>query len=137
MLFDFQDEIKGADVVHWNNGLWDMCDLFGDGAFTTIEEYVSNMQSIADILQKWAKNVVFATTTPTHPDYQYHKLERIKQYNDALVPELQKKGIRINDLFAAMVDHRIDGICEDQLHLNDKGIEICTEQVLKAIHEVL
>lgn len=43
MLFDFQDEIKGADVVHWNNGLWDMCDLFGDGAFTTIEEYVSNM----------------------------------------------------------------------------------------------
>ena len=37
MLFDFQNEIKGADVIHWNNGRWDVCDIFGDGKpFTTL-----------------------------------------------------------------------------------------------------
>ena len=137
MLFDFQDEIKGADIVHWNNGLWDACDIFGDGPFTSLDEYVDNMLRIADILQKWTKNVIFATTTPTHPEYPYHELERIKRYNDAVVLELQKKGIKINDLFGAMENHCIDGICADQLHLNDFGSSICAEIVLNAIHEAL
>ncbi len=137
MLFEFQDQIKGADVVHWNNGLWDACDIFGDGPFTSLDEYVNNMLRIADILQKWCKKVIFATTTPTHPEYPYHELERIKLYNDTLVPLLEEKGIKINDLFSAMVDHQIDGICEDQIHLSDYGKEICIERVLNAIKEEL
>ena len=137
MLFEFQDEIKGADVVHWDNGLWDACDIFGDGPFTSLEEYVNNMVRIADILQRWCKNIVFATTTPTHPEYPYHVLERIKLYNDTLFPELQKRGIKINYLFSAMVEHQIDGICEDQIHLSEYGREICTERVINAIREVL
>lgn len=137
MLFDNQEEIKGADVIHWNNGLWDACDIFGDGPFTPLEEYVDNMLRIADILLKYGKKIIFATTTPTHPDYPYHKLERIKLYNDTLVPLLQKKGIIINDLFTAMVNHRIDGICEDQIHLNEYGIAICATQVLEKIQEAL
>lgn len=137
MLFEYQDEIKGADVVHWNNGLWDACDIFGDGPFTSLEEYVNNMVRIADILLGWTKNVIFATTTPTHPDYPYHEADRIKLYNDTLVPHLVKRGIKINDLSAAMAGHELDGICEDQLHLNDLGIEICSERVVSAIREVL
>ena len=27
MLFDEQQNIKDADVIHWNNGLWDACDI--------------------------------------------------------------------------------------------------------------
>ncbi len=137
MLFEFQDQIKGADVVHWNNGLWDACDIFGDGPFTSLEEYVDNMVRIADILLKWTKKVIFATTTPTHPEYPYHALERIKQYNDTLVPHLVERGIKINDLFSAMVDHQIDGICEDQIHLSELGKEICSEKVIQSIREVL
>ena len=137
MLFDFQDEIKGADVVHWNNGLWDACDIFGDGSFTSLDEYVENMLRIAEILQKWTKRVIFATTTPTHPDYPYHEFDRIKQYNDTLVPLLKQKGIHINDLFSAMAEHQIDGICEDLIHLNDNGRGICASRVINAIHEVV
>ena len=95
------------------------------------------MLRIADILLQYGKKVIFGTTTPTHPEYPYHELERIKLYNATLVPELQKKGVIINDLFATMVDHRIDGICEDQIHLNEYGIEICAEQVVKTICDVL
>lgn len=137
MLFDFQEEIKGADVIHWNNGLWDACDIFGDGPFTSLEEYVNNMLRIADILQTYGKTVIFATTTPTNPEYPYHEFERIQLYNDTLVPELEKKGILINDLFSVMKDHRIDGICEDKIHLNEYGVELCAEQVVKVIREAL
>lgn len=137
MLFDNQEDIKGADVIHWNNGLWDACDIFGDGPFTPLEEYVDNVTRIAKILRSYGKTVIFATTTPTHPDYPYHKLERIAQYNDAAVTALREQGILINDLFALMAEHRIDGICEDQIHLNDLGIDLCAKQVVDAIEKAL
>ena len=92
MLFDNKEQIEGADVIHWNNGLWDSCDIFGDGLFTSLDEYKKNMLRIADILLSYGKTVIFATTTPTHPDYPYNKLEDIQKYNDALVPELEKKA---------------------------------------------
>lgn len=137
MLFEEMENIKDADVIHWNNGLWDACDIFGDGPFTSIEEYVENMTRIADILLGFGAKIIFATTTPTHPDYPYHENERIKEYNAALVPELEKRGIFINDLNALMEGHEIDGIRDDQIHLSELGAEICTEQVLKKIHEIL
>ena len=138
MLFDEQENIKGADVVHWNNGLWDACDIFGDGPFTSMEEYVENMTRIADILIGWGCKVIFATITPTHPEYPYHDLNRIKAYNTALVPELVKRGVKINDLNALMEGHEVDGIREDdQIHLNDLGIELCSKKVLETILEEL
>lgn len=136
MLFDFQEEIKKADIVHWNNGLWDMCDIFGDGAFTSLDEYKQNMLRIASIIQKWGCNLIFATTTPTHPEYPYHSDVRIQLYNEAITKELRKKGVLINDLYEAMSTHKIDGIRDDQLHLNDKGIEICAQKVVAAIRNV-
>lgn len=137
MLFDNKEQIEGADVIHWNNGLWDSCDIFGDGLFTSLDEYKKNMLRIADILLSYGKTVIFATTTPTHPDYPYNKLEDIQKYNDALVPELEKKGILINDLFTTMLPHRLDGLREDQIHLNDVGIELCAKQVADKIRSVL
>ena len=47
------------DLVHWNNGIWDACDLFDDGPFTTKEAYVADMCRIAGILQKKAKKVMY------------------------------------------------------------------------------
>ena len=32
-LFDWEKDMAGSRIVHWNNGLWDFCNLFGDGAF--------------------------------------------------------------------------------------------------------
>ena len=64
MHFDLKDQIEGSDVIHWNNGLWDVSDLFGDGQFSTTEEYCQNMLRIADILLKITPNVIFATTRP-------------------------------------------------------------------------
>lgn len=137
MLFDYQDNIKGADVIHWNNGLWDVCDILGDGPFSSLDEYMENMLRIADILLKWGKTVIFATTTPTHPDYKYGAYENTKLYNEKLTAELKKRGVRINDLFSVIDQHRLDGICEDQIHLSEKGIALCAEQVVIEIRAAL
>ena len=28
-LFDWAEKMEGSEVVHWNNGHWDVCRLFG------------------------------------------------------------------------------------------------------------
>ena len=134
LLFDFKEEIKGSDVIHWNNGLWDICDLFGDGAFTSLDEYVNNMVRIAKLLKGLGKTVIFATTTPTKSGHPHGDRARIIRYNEKVVEELKKEGIIINDLFTLMDAHRDDGIREDdKIHLSEKGIELCAEQVVNII----
>ena len=133
MLFDHREQIKGADVIHWNNGLWDECDLFGDGAFTPIEEYCDTMERIAKILMTYGKTVVFATTTPTHPAMWGQSRDRIVAYNEAVVARLSPMGIKINDLFSA-IDADVERyICGDLIHLSDEGVEVASAKVAECI----
>ena len=136
MLFDFRSDIDGADVIHWNNGLWDTSTgLFGDGLpFTTEDEYVSNMLRVAAILKKMAPRVIFATTTPCRPDYEYNDNDVINLYNAVIVPKLKEMGIEINDLHSLVNQDVYKYIRDDdKLHINDCGIELCANQVAKVI----
>lgn len=132
-LFDWDADMAGTRIVHWNNGLWDICDLFGDGPFSSETEYVETMSRIADLLLKKYDKVIFATTTPVSPQNPYNSNALAERYNAALVPVLQQKGVIINDLYP-LVAADIDAyICEDHIHLSPKGIEVCARQVADAI----
>ena len=128
-LWDWQDGIRGADVIHWNNGLWDICQLFSDGAFTPIDEYVSTMLRIARILKERATTVIFATTTPVRPENVHNKNDLIKAYNDALVPRLMEMGIVINDLYTPIAKDVYKFICDDTIHLSKEGIALSADMV--------
>lgn len=135
-LFDWKDGMKGSRIVHWNNGLWDICDLFGDGTFTSLEEYVSNMTRIADILLKNHEVIIFATTTPVTSEHAHNKNANIIRFNEAIVPILEKKGIIINDLFTPVYNNIDEYIRkDDNIHLSDKGIEVCSRLVADKILE--
>ena len=134
---DYCNELQGTDLFHWNNGLWDQGDFFGDGPFTPLDHYVENMLRILRMMKTFTPKIIFATTTPVHPDFPYHRLERTKLYNDTIVPLLQKEGVIINDLFSVMLPHRIDGIRDDLVHLNDLGIRLCADQTERIIRETL
>ena len=137
MLFDYKDKIAGADVIHWNNGLWDCTDCMGDGTFTDVDVYVSTMCRIAKHLLSVTPKVIFATTTPTREDNPYTQTEKVKAFNEALLPRLQEMGIVINDLFtpvAADIPRLIRE--DDKIHLTDEGIEVCAEKVAAAIRSV-
>ena len=133
MLFDKRAELEGADIVHWNNGLWDICDLFGDGPFTQLEVYADTMLRIAGILQKYAKKVIFATTTPVNPANVHDRNETISRYNSFIVPKLEAMGVLIDDLNAVVYPHIDTYIREDLIHLSEAGIDACAAAVVDSI----
>lgn len=133
MLFDYKDNLKDCDVIHWNNGLWDCTELFGDGTFTSEENYIETMTRIAKHLLKITPNVIFATTTPTKPTYLYTHNDKIDRFNEIIVPRLKEMGIVINDLNSLLRGKEDEMICNDELHLSEKGAEICAKAVCNAI----
>ena len=134
MLFDLKNEIQGSDIVHWNNGLWDVCDLFGDGTFTDINDYVRTMVRIGKQLTGMCGKVIFATTTPVWPEYFYNRNTDIKAFNDAVTPELEKLGIVINDLYSEIVKDIPRYISSaDMLHLSEEGEMLCAEKTVRMI----
>ena len=134
LLVDLKAEIYGSDIIHWNNGLWDTINILGDGPFTPEEEYVENMLRMASELKKRAKVVIFATTTPVTEQNPLNNNTIIKRYNDVLVPKLEEMGIIINDLYSLVYPHIDEYIRkEDNIHLTERGVKACAEQVAKCI----
>ncbi len=136
-LFEWKENLEGCDVIHWNNGLWDICELFDDGPFTSPEAYVETMKRIARILRKYSKKVIFATITPVTDANKYNRNEVIKQYNELIVPELEKMGVIINDLHKTVWADLDNLMSEDTLHLSEEGVNVCAEQVAECIRNVL
>ena len=87
-IFDYREQIDKADVVHFNAGEWDICDLFGDEPFTPEEFYTSQILRIARILQSRGKKVIFATTTPVRAENPHNRTDVIERYNS----EAQRDG---------------------------------------------
>lgn len=135
VMVEWADGIKGSDIIHWNNGLWDTSDD-GEGVFTSPEEYVSNMTRIAGILKKRAKTVIFATTTPVTLQNATQTNDRIIEYNNLIVPKLMEMGILINDLHSLVYQH-IDSYIrkDDNIHLTEQGIDICARHVAEFIRK--
>ena len=132
-LFDYREQIRAADIVHFNSGEWDICELFGDGAFTPAEFYVSQLLRITDILQQWGKIVIFATTTPVRPENRYNSNATIGRYNALAVPALRQKGVLINDLYAVVAADIEGNVCGDTIHLSERGAALCAESTAAAI----
>ena len=135
-LFDDAAAMKGTRIVHWNNGLWDICNLFGDGTFTSEEEYVSTMLRIADIMLSRYDKVIFATTTPVSPLNLYDDNRDIERFNALIVPKLQEKGVIINDLYSLVAADIDRYISEDTIHLSEEGVQLCAQQAAKVIRQV-
>lgn len=137
MLFELAGNMKGSRVVHWNNGLWDVCDILGDGRpFTSIPEYTENILRIADILLARYDKVIFATTTPVTAQNPHNKNEVIAAYNDFITPLLRERGVIINDLYTPMVEDIPRFIrSDDNIHLTDVGARVCAELVAEAIRK--
>ena len=132
-LWEWKDGIRGADIIHWNNGLWDVCEIFGDGEFTPIDEYVSTMLRVARLFKERASTVIFATTTPVRPENTHNKNEVIEAYNAALVPKLREMGIIINDLYTPLAADLYKYIGNDTIHLSEDGIALCADMVTEVI----
>ena len=136
-LFEWQENMKGSRVVHWNNGLWDVCDILGDGKpFTSLAEYTENMLRIADLLLARHDRVIFAATTPVTKANPHNKNEVIAAYNAHILPLLREKGVIINDLYTPMAADIPRFIrSDDNIHLTDEGAAVCAALVAESIRK--
>lgn len=137
MVYDWRENLEDADVIHWNNGHWDVTEIFGDGTFTTEEEYVSNMTRLAKIFLAITPKVIFSTTVPSRDEYIYDKNDKIERFNKIIVPVLRDMGVHIVDMHAIVAKDveryiRADDLC----HLTDEGIELCAKAVVDAVREI-
>ena len=128
-LWDWKADLEGADIIHWNNGLWDLCNLFDDGPFTPIDSYVAQMVRLGELLKQRAQTVIFATTTPVRRDNLRSNNEIIAEYNAAVVPKLREIGIVINDLYTPLVADVDKYISDDKIHLSAEGAALATDIV--------
>ncbi len=133
----FPDDI---DLVHWNAGLWDVLELFGDGPLSEKDAYartILRIQKRIKLLYPNAKQV-FATSTAVIEElfksqFKRHN-ENIKAYNKAAIEALEGTGTIINDLFALTFN------CPREWHNNDpthfetyEGLENIGGQVISVI----
>lgn len=137
LLFDDMEPLSHCDIIQFNNGLWDLCELFGDGAFTSKEEYEETILRIAKLLKGITPHVIFATTTPVREENPYEGNTTIDEYNAFVVPKLQKMGVLINDLNGLLKDDIKGNISgEDFIHLTPKGAELAAEATAAFIRNI-
>lgn len=127
------------DVVHWNVGLWDVLELFGDEPLTTIDYYAYNVARIDKRLRMLFPNakMIFATSTPIiearYSDAFRRHNENIEKYNAAAIEALRGTDTVINDLYATMC--RVDeSYHSDATHFyTPAGTELIGGKVLAEI----
>lgn len=128
-----------ADLVHWNAGLWDALELFGDAPLTSYEYYGEAVARIHKRLRMLFPNakIVFATSTAVieercSADFRRHNAN-IEKFNQTAITALADTDSLINDMYALTVNCAED--CHsDAVHFNnDKGRVLTGGKVLSVI----
>lgn len=137
------------DVVHWNNGYWDMNVEFPMvEAMHPVDEYVHFLKRIIAEIRRNGAEIIFATTTPvlesghaidntgTGVKINYSD-DWVKKYNNAAKKLMLEENITVNDLYTLMLSGKNYYKCEDMLHLTEEGYKLCARQVARLITEKL
>lgn len=137
-------ELGTPDVVHWNNGIHD-CGHDPERLPVQIPlyVYVSNLRAILARLSATGAAVIWATTTPIHPDRPFRddqwswRNEEIDRYNKEAYGVMWARGVPINDLHALVASNYDLYLADDMLHLSEAGAKACGAAVAAAIEAAL
>jgi hypothetical protein len=124
------------DVVHWNNGLWDVLRMYGDEPLNPIDVYASTLRRIHARIRLLFPNakIVFALSTPVIEEKQSGDFRRvnseIESYNEAAAGVMKELGVPVNDLYS--LARGFDDSCyADATHFSERGCELIAAQVAK------
>ncbi|MBQ7760425.1 MAG: SGNH/GDSL hydrolase family protein [Clostridia bacterium] len=132
-----------VDLVHWNAGLWDALELFGDAPLTSISYYgeaIARIDKRLRMLFPKAK-FVFATSTNVNekmsdPDFTRHNAT-IEKYNAEALRVLSGTDTIINDLYSLTASVS-DSYRSDWVHFyTPEGTDLIGGKVLSVICELL
>ena len=141
-LYDWSKAIEcdKIDVVHWNNGLWDVLRINGDEPLTPIDMYEKMICRVHSAIKKTFPNakIIFALSTAVVEEWARDDFKRynsdIEKYNEVARRVLEERGVIINDLYkiSAAFDNSLHA---DWVHFNEEGSKILAQAVAKVIGE--
>lgn len=138
----YQVEADKIDVIHWNNGHWDVLRLNGDEPLTPVEIYTYTLGRIYKVLRYHFPNakIVFALTTPVieemaHPMFM-RRNDEIEKYNAAARELMESLGVEVNDLYSVIKPYG-EAVHTDFVHFNEEGSRILAEAVVDKIKSVM
>ena len=127
-----------VDLVHWNAGLWDVLELFGDGPLTPIDCYGAFIKRIDKRLRMLfpKAKIVFATSTAiiegVAKEFIRHNAT-IDAYNKKAIEMLADTDTVINDLFP-LSKSMPDSYHSDATHYNTpEALEVIGGRVISVI----
>lgn len=136
-LFDL-DDIKTADIIHWNNGLWDVLHFAGAAnPYTELSLYVTSVEKLYKKLRSLnpTAQIVFATTTFIHEELQtkksYRRNDEIEEYNRTVIDAFINSDVRINYLCDKAKEIDSSFIGKDGLHYTVEGASRLAEYVIE------
>ena len=133
---------KEIDVVHWNNGLWDVLRLLGDEPLTDIEDYGKMLRRVYARIRTIFPNakIIFALSTSVIEEWgkpTFFRYNRdIEAYNQKAIEVLSEYGVRFNDLYTLSWTLR-ELHHSDWVHYNEEGSKVLAEAVVKVLREEL
>lgn len=134
-----------VNLVHFNNGYWDMDVMpFLNRPVFSLEEYKHGLKRIIELSRAAGADLIFATTTPLPSDVAAEdntgtgvtfgfEQDRVKDFNNAALELMKEENIEVNDLYAVCKQDKNFYKCEDNLHHTDEGNRILAEHVANAI----
>ena len=137
---------ENIDLVHWNNGLWDVCHFAGDPLpLVPPEAYRENLRRIAGRIRRVFPRAQIAYSLTTGVDesrakYQHgvamRTNEEIAAYNAIGREVMAEEGIPVNPLddFAASLP---DTLHVDWVHYTSEGYRLLAENVAAFIRNRL
>lgn len=137
-----------VDLVHFNNGYWDMGTLLNGEMMHPIPEYLHFLKRIINLSRFAGAKVIFATTTPLVDAVSAEdnmgtgvkisaRNETVIEYNNAAKALMKAEGVTVNDLYEFCVKHPTCYKCEDMLHHSHEGNLACAKVIAEAIKKEL
>ena len=139
-LFEWAREVDGGaiDIVHWNNGLWDLLRLDGDEPLTPLPVYLAFLERIYRKLRLYfpQARIIFALTTPVLEErcdgcFRRYNSE-ICTYNAAAAALLTALGAEIDDLYRA-AQALPEEAYAGAVHFTEEGCRVLAEAVVRAL----
>lgn len=131
-------DCASIDVVHWNNGLWDLLHIEGDDAFTDLDIYVRLLRRMHKRIRQTFPNarIIFALNTSVvesmaKPNFMRYNTE-IEAYNAAAANLMAELGVEVNDLYVVTKNMGLE-MRSDWVHYNEEGSQILAQKVVEKI----
>lgn len=136
------------DIVHFNNGYWDMNHECPDGSETfPLEDYLHNLKRLIGLIRQINAIPIFSTTIPIYETKEdtlyngvmYQKINYldswVTKYNAAAIHLMEEEHVLVNDLYSLLLDEPRYAKCQDSLHLTTEGYIKCAKKVASIIKE--